>query len=228
MLLLAFDSATTACSAAVLRDGGIAAHRHAAMARGQSEHLVPMIEDVMAAAGAAYGELDAIGVTVGPGAYTGVRIGLATARGLALAAAVPLIGVTTTEAVAHGARPDGTDGRDLVVALETKRTGVYLETFAPDLDPRGAPAAVAAEDLAASLPNDPYLLAGDAAARLLTLLPPAQARAATPLSDAPGAPDAAVVAHLAAARLPRGDVPATPQPLYLRPPDVTPPKARRP
>ncbi|MCH6588836.1 MAG: tRNA (adenosine(37)-N6)-threonylcarbamoyltransferase complex dimerization subunit type 1 TsaB, partial [Proteobacteria bacterium] len=72
--LLAFDTAGTACSAAIWRDGAVRARRFEAMSRGQSERLVPMIQAVMAEAGVAYPALDAIAVTCGPGGFTGVRI----------------------------------------------------------------------------------------------------------------------------------------------------------
>jgi tRNA threonylcarbamoyladenosine biosynthesis protein TsaB len=76
MNLLAFDTATSGCSAAVFRGGARAAHRAAAMTRGQSEALMPMIDETLAEAGLVYGDLDALAVTVGPGAFTGLRIGL--------------------------------------------------------------------------------------------------------------------------------------------------------
>ena len=101
MKLLAFDTATTGCSAALFLGGRLAAHQAAAMARGQSEALMPMIAEVLAEGGCSYGDLDALAVTVGPGAFTGLRIGLSAARGLALALAVPCAGVTTLEAVAR-------------------------------------------------------------------------------------------------------------------------------
>lgn len=81
--VLAFDTACDACSAAVWRDGAVLAREFVAMARGQSEALLPMIERVMAAAKLEFADLAAIGVTVGPGAFTGLRIGLAAARAIA-------------------------------------------------------------------------------------------------------------------------------------------------
>ena len=80
MTLLAFDTASTACSAAVLDGARILAQKFQAMERGQAEALVPMIGDVLTRAGLAVENLDIIAVTTGPGAFTGVRIGLAAAR----------------------------------------------------------------------------------------------------------------------------------------------------
>ena len=95
MKILAFDSATSACSAAIWRDGEIPARRFVAMERGQSEALIPMVVEVLKEAGLTYAEIDFIAVTVGPGSFTGVRIGLAAARGMALAGGLPVVGVTT-------------------------------------------------------------------------------------------------------------------------------------
>ncbi len=104
MNVLALDTSMAACSAAVLtRDAasGRAARRFERLERGHAEAIVPMIQQVMAEAGAEYGELDRIAVTVGPGTFTGVRIGVATARGLALATGAPLLGVTSHAVMAR-------------------------------------------------------------------------------------------------------------------------------
>src|SRR5688500_40303 len=98
--ILGIETSASVCAAALWRDGaGIAAER-AAMARGHAEALMPMIERVMQ--GTEYAALDAVAVTAGPGAFTGLRIGLAAARGLALAARIPAIGVSAFAAVAAG------------------------------------------------------------------------------------------------------------------------------
>src|SRR5674476_345858 len=109
MTLLAFDTACDACSVAVWRAGRIVAHGAKAMVRGQSEELVVMIETVMGQAGQSFAALAAVAVTVGPGAFTGLRIGLATARAIALATDRPAIGVTTFEAIAAAAVAESAD-----------------------------------------------------------------------------------------------------------------------
>ncbi len=211
-----------ACSAAVLSDGRVIARRFEAMARGQSEALMPMLRDTMAAAGLRFSDLDALAVTVGPGAYTGVRIGLAAARGMALAGGLPLVGVTTFDAVARGVR-DGSDlgGRTLVIALETKRTDIYVQCFSPDLVPLDEPAVRAPEEI--SLPGGPVAVAGDAADRLIAGLGDGAVvrRMGSPRLDQP---DAAQVARIAAERIaadPGALDRPPPRPLYLRPPSVT-------
>ena len=217
--LLALDSAGAACSAAVWSDDGLAARRFAAMARGQSECLVPMIEAVMAEAGLDYAALDAIAVTRGPGGFTGVRIGLATARGLALACDAPLVGVTNFEAVVSGVPAVEAEGRAIVVVLESKRHEVYLQVFDPDHEPLSSPCLIAPEDAPAVLPPGPLLLLGDAQDRLHDALGARDWR----VSEAPSLSDAGLIAALAAARpLPAAGEPL-PAPLYLRTPDVTQP-----
>ena len=221
MNLLAFDTATTGCSAALFLDGRLAAHRAAAMARGQSESLMPMIADVLAEAGVAYGDLDALAVTVGPGAFTGLRIGLAAARGLALALGIPLAGVTTLEAVARAVPEAARAGGRVLVALDSKRADLYVQMFDENLAPLTDPAAMMAAALAEIAAGGPLTVVGDAAPRALEALDDAGIAALG--ADAPGVPDAAVVGEIALARgLP--PVGAAPAPVYLRPPDAIRPK----
>ena len=221
--LLAFDTAGTACSAAIWRDGAVRARRFEAMSRGQSERLVPMIEAVMAEAGIAYPALDAIAVTCGPGGFTGVRIGLATARALALACARPVIGVSNFEALAVAVPENARAGRSLAVVIDAKRSDLYVQAFGAALGAALAPAtaarAIAPADLGAFLPEGPLLLAGDAVDAALTALEAAGRDVVA--AAAPGQADAGQVAALAAARpLPEAGAPP-PGPIYLRGPDVT-------
>ncbi|MBT6117911.1 MAG: tRNA (adenosine(37)-N6)-threonylcarbamoyltransferase complex dimerization subunit type 1 TsaB, partial [Rhodospirillaceae bacterium] len=135
---MGLDSATAACSAALWRDGRILARRFRDMDRGQAEALVPMARDVVAEAGLEFTALDRVGVTVGPGAFTGLRIGLAAARGIALASGAELIGVTSLAAVAAAAFSEEEGGGaagPLLVALETKRADLYVQLFADDETP---------------------------------------------------------------------------------------------
>jgi len=227
--ILALDSASAACSAALMVEGVVVAHEWEAMERGHAAALMPMVERVMA--GHEYRDLDAIAVTVGPGAYTGLRIGLATARGLALAAARPIIGITSFAAVARGARKADAAAPMLVV-LETKRADVYVQAFDAAAAPTGEPACLAPQGIAAAYAAlwqsaQPVVLAGDALARFTAHLPQ---DCRYVCASGTGLADAAVVACEAGERWQRGDValdaPA-PRPLYLRPPDVSPPTADR-
>ncbi len=216
MKLLAFDTATASCSAAVWCDGVVLAERCHAMERGHSEALVPMIAAVMDEAGLAFAELDGIAVTVGPGAFTGVRIGLATARALSLAANLPCLGVTTLEAVAADVQAEN----DVVVVLDAKRNDVYAQTFSPALQPLEEPAAILPEALAARLAgNAAVTLAGDGCELVTPVL---EAAGVVFAVAPPRRPRAPVVARIAASRRQLRSPP--PRPLYLRAPDVTLPK----
>src|SRR5262245_24082737 len=125
--VLGIDTSASACSAALWRDGAVVAAERAAMMRGHAEALMPMIERVMG--DVPYAQLDAVAATAGPGAFTGLRIGLAAARGIAFAARIPAIGISAFAAIAaaipEGARRD----RAVVVAIDTKRGDTYLQCF---------------------------------------------------------------------------------------------------
>lgn len=121
--LLAFDTSAAHCAAAVLSDDRVAAHRHEPMEKGQAERLLPLLEELLAEAGLTWADLDAIAVGTGPGNFTGVRIAVAAARGLALSLGIPAIGVTRLEALAHGLP------RPLWVVEDAKRGEVYAQRF---------------------------------------------------------------------------------------------------
>ncbi|MCG8508028.1 MAG: tRNA (adenosine(37)-N6)-threonylcarbamoyltransferase complex dimerization subunit type 1 TsaB [Rhodospirillales bacterium] len=224
MRILAFDTATGACSVAVRIDGSLAARRFEQMRRGQSEALIPLVDEVMKAAGIGFPDLDLLAVTVGPGAFTGVRIGLSAARAMALAAKRPCMGVTTLEAVAAGVPAEERESGGLLVALDAKRADVYAQVFGADLMARGGPLAVLPSEIPAHLPGGRILVAGDAAEPVIGTLTEQGIEAIK--SAAPVFPDAALVAAIAEDRWSgnRGEAdpsPGPPQPLYLRPPDVT-------
>lgn len=222
MRILAFDTATSACSAALWEDGAVRARRFETMTRGHAEALMPMIAEVMDEAAAEFSGLDLIAVTVGPGAFTGLRIGLAAARGMALAAAVPCLGVTTLEAVAGGVPEGERAGATLLVVLTTKRQEVYAQAFDAGLAPVTPPRVLLPGELMVMAPSGRVVVAGDAAREAAALLGARGVDAAP--STAAALPDATVVAAIAARRWTPGDEVSTPAPLYLRPPDAKIPK----
>lgn len=101
-LSLGFDTSAAHCAAALVCGDRVLASRFEEMSRGQAERLFPLIEEVLAAAGKSWTDLDVIGVGTGPGNFTGIRIAVAAARGLALSLGTPAIGVGTPEALAFG------------------------------------------------------------------------------------------------------------------------------
>jgi tRNA threonylcarbamoyladenosine biosynthesis protein TsaB len=205
MIVLGLDTCLAACSVAVCDGARVLAWRSEVMARGHQERLAPMAERVMAEAGLPFARLERIGVTVGPGSFTGLRVGLAFAKGLSSALGVPLAGVSALEALA--AEAEGL----VFAAVDARRDQVYLQAFedgralmAPDALELGVAAARVAEIAA----GRPLTLVGSGAPLLAACAP--GARRLTP----EGA-DARLVASIAAAREP---VPV--RPLYLRAPDA--------
>jgi tRNA threonylcarbamoyladenosine biosynthesis protein TsaB len=194
------------------------------MPRGQAEALLPMVDRVMQEAAMPVAALDLVAATVGPGSFTGIRVGLAAAQGIALAAALPLVGVTGFEAVAACVdRSRLGDGRLLLAALESRRAELYVQVFALHRAV-GGPAAVMPEALAewveASCRALPLLIAGDAAQRGAAAL---AGRPRTTVSEDRTAP-AVGVARAALRRLREGTGFGRSEPLYLRLPDVTLPR----
>lgn len=207
MIVLGLDTAVGACSVAVLADGRPLAVLSEPMLRGHQERLAPMVREAMAQAGLTFDALDRVGVTVGPGSFTGLRVGLAFAKGLGLALGIPCVGVGTLEALA-ASEP----GADLTLAvIDARRGQVYLQAFSQGralMAPDALSLEMAAARLAELRPTGSIDIVGPGAPLLEGLAPGSRivARAA---------PDPVALARLAQSR------PATPaRPLYLRAPDA--------
>ncbi|PCI40907.1 MAG: tRNA (adenosine(37)-N6)-threonylcarbamoyltransferase complex dimerization subunit type 1 TsaB [Rhodospirillaceae bacterium] len=221
-LILAIDSATSGCSVCVSNNDGPLAKMVKEMSRGQAEVLIPMAEDVLKQAKVTPQDLDAIAVTNGPGAFTGLRIGLAGARGLALALGIPCVGITTLEVLAAATASAERKDKVILACVESKRADIYVQTFAPDLSPLSAPLALDGPALFEFCKDiSALLLVGDAAGRAREMLNGCAADIV--LSTADALPDPALIAQLAKDRI---DGAQTPEPLYLRPPDAKLPKAQ--
>src|SRR5262249_46804574 len=127
MRVLAIDTALEACSAAVLdTDRGVLASESIPMQRGHAEALMPLIARVMDAAGAAFATLDRIAVTTGPGSFTGLRVGIAAARGIALAAERPAYGVVTLAAYAAPLIAQD-DSIPIVAVIDARHAHLYMQ-----------------------------------------------------------------------------------------------------
>jgi tRNA threonylcarbamoyladenosine biosynthesis protein TsaB len=217
MNILGFDTSGAVCAAAVLRDGRLAARRAEAMERGHAQALVPMLAEVMGEAELGFDTLDAVGVTIGPGAFTGIRIGLAAARGIGLAAGLPVFGVTAFEAIAAAIPDRELADATLLVAIESRREEIFVQLFDAARRSLEQPRSVPAEALAALVPPGPCLVAGDAMERAAAALGGRELRRAAAARTA----DPEIVARLAGERWRRGERPPPPSPFYLRAPDVT-------
>ena len=227
MIVLAVDTAGSACSAAILRDGAAAARRSEVMRRGQAERLVPMVVSMVDEAGLGLSDIDLFAVTVGPGAFTGLRIGLAACAGMALAAGRPIIGIGNLEAAARAVPADRIDSGTLLVALDSRRAELFAQPFDASHRPLAEPACLAPEALYSLLPDGPVLVTGDAADPAAEALSRTHGPASVSRFEGAGPADPMIVATLAAERAGQAGHEA-PAPLYLRPPDATPAPAPRP
>jgi tRNA threonylcarbamoyladenosine biosynthesis protein TsaB len=207
LAVLVVDTCLAACQVAVFEGPRMVAGASEAMERGHQERLATMTREVMARAGVGFEALDKIVVTTGPGSFTGLRVGLAFAKGLRLATGAPLAGIGTLAALAASA--DG--GAPATGVVDARRGLVYVQAFAGGAalaEPDILPLADAAARL---LPLAGLRLVGPGAALLAQLLPDAEILARP-------APDLAALGRLAIAAVAEADV----RPLYLRAPDARP------
>lgn len=210
MRVLSVDTCLAASSVAVIEDGSPLAARSEPMTRGHQERIAPLAKEIAAEAGIAFSDLDRIAVTVGPGSFTGLRVGLSFAKGLAEALSIPCVGINSLEALAASSGASGF----VATVLDAKMAQVYLQVFdggtalmAPDALDIGS----ATARLAELYSGGPATLVGSGAVLLEGVLPDA-----TRLDLAVADPVA--IARLAAVR------PApthSPRPLYLRAPYAT-------
>jgi tRNA threonylcarbamoyladenosine biosynthesis protein TsaB len=223
MNVLAFDTCFGAVSAAVrwksARGEWLLREAYDTLAVGHAERLLPMIDEVMAGAGLGYRQLDRIAITFGPGGFTGLRVGVAAARAMALATGVPVVGLTSLAAMAERANlllGKARDARPLVIAVDAKRGALYVQVFGENCgDPLTPPALLGIAEAVGVLPTFPSVIAGSGGGLLLA----AAARADLEIVLPDLQPHARQLALLA---------PALPTlhpviPLYLRPADAKPP-----
>lgn len=226
-ILLAIDTAGSACSVAVGRGAAMLAAESEPLRHGHAEALLPMIDRVMQAAGLPPEILDGIVVAVGPGGFTGIRVGLGAAHGVALALQVPLIGVTSFMAVMAALTDRAMAPGAVLIALDSRRDDLYVQLFDQITgEPLAAPAAVLPKALADYLTGSAgmarLLIAGDVAEMAAAAL-----RGRCHVTIAAGsAPDARGVLAAGLRQIERDPAGSPACPLYLRPPDVTLPKRR--
>ena len=221
MNILALDTSMGACSAALLAMDGAARTlvlREALMARGHAEALMPMVAEVMQESGTAFASLDLIAATVGPGSFTGVRIAIAAARGLALVTHAGLFGTDSLSVMAHSVLASGAVGAaPFAIAVDARRGMLYLGLYDEAARKIEGPWLIAPDEAADSLPPDLRVAAGSGA-ELLAVAGARQGRSvAVTLPELQ--PSAAALAEIAAASC--ETLPAL-KPLYLRPPDARP------
>ncbi|HEX2447995.1 MAG TPA: tRNA (adenosine(37)-N6)-threonylcarbamoyltransferase complex dimerization subunit type 1 TsaB [Methyloceanibacter sp.] len=220
MNILALDTSMGACSAALLATNGARnlVLREAPMARGHAEALIPMVAEVMQESGIAFADLDLIATTVGPGSFTGVRIAIAAARGLALVTRAKLFGTDSLSVMARLARDAGTiPSGPFAVAVDARRGMLYLGLYDESARKLEGPVLVTPDDAVPLLPANLRAAAGNGA----QLLAEAGARQGREIdAKLPELqPSAGALAEIA---LESGEVSPTLRPLYLLPPDARP------
>ena len=221
MRVLAIDTALAACSAAVLdtERGAVIARETIPMQRGHAEALMPLIARVREHAGLEFAWIDRIAVTNGPGSFTGMRVGIAAARGIGLATSKPVVGLSTLAAYAAPFIA-ANDKLPVVVAIDARHDHVYLQVFGPGGRTLVTPRVVSvAEALRLSIGGKPRLVG--TAANILAAAWPANEDAPSAVEQC-AAPDIDWVARLGAAAI---ESASPPKPLYLRAPDAQPQNA---
>ncbi|WP_421707902.1 tRNA (adenosine(37)-N6)-threonylcarbamoyltransferase complex dimerization subunit type 1 TsaB [Algihabitans sp.] len=221
-IVLAFDCAGRELSVALGRGGEVLAARRERRLRGHGERLFGLIQEVLSEAGLNYADLDMIAVTRGPGSFTGLRIGLAAARGLALAGGQPVFAATTFELAMASVPVAQAEGRHIVALVDSKRRDLFVQIATLGRDKRGSepigdPFAAEPAQLDDLLPAGRLLLCGDGAAAAVDSLQAAGRSVLVP-AEAAGL-DARWLLSLADGA-DREKLPPV-RPLYLRPPDVT-------
>lgn len=220
--ILAIDAALNACSAGVYDSATrtILATQTMPMLRGQSEALVPLAQDVLTMAGISFSDLGRIVTTVGPGGFTGVRIGISTARSFGTALGIPVDGVLTTDVIAQQIyNQNKWLQAGLLVLIETKRSDLYYHHFKSQGNPASASDTMEIPDLLNAYGAQPLILAGDGVARCRDMAGSLPANWPANWTALPGGdyPDPAAMAELAL--MAGRSVPAVP--VYLRGPDVS-------
>jgi tRNA threonylcarbamoyladenosine biosynthesis protein TsaB len=212
MKILSINTSHSVCSVAISDEAIIIAEKTEPEANKQAERLVPIINQLLLDNNLKYADISAIAADIGPGSFTGVRIGLAAARGIALAAKIPLIGVTSLEALAHQAKSD-----NLLVVFDARRGQIFVQLF--NKNEAGEPLMIDYADIKSFVQNQKNLtIIGDGAHLIEPFLKESGIKYSI-IKDLT-LPDSGMVALCAYHKFQTGDFSNNPAPLYIRPPDA--------
>lgn len=209
MIVLAIDTAGVNCSAALydVSAGCLIASRTETIGKGHAERLPGMVDEVFKEAGKSPSDIGLVGITIGPGSFTGIRVGVAAARGFGLALSVPVIGVTTLEVLASMARKTDAQG-PILAAMDAKRGEIYTQLFDADGRPATEPQALTIEDARILAKTSQAVVTGTGAGAIF--------------SETTGALDHFDIETIAKIAALQRNVTGKAAPLYLRGPDAKP------
>jgi tRNA threonylcarbamoyladenosine biosynthesis protein TsaB len=224
LIVLALDTALASCSVCLFdsRRDKVIASESAMLGRGHAEALLPMLERVIAKLDGGWPKVERIGVVIGPGSFTGLRVGIAAARAAALAIPCPVIGISTLAALAAPLFAVS-EGVPIAAAIDARHSNVYFQIFSPEGRPLGDPVALSLDEAASRIGAEPVHLVGDAAQALQAAVLQAGGVVKSSLFEA--VPDIVSVAKLAVVTSPRK---APPDPLYVKGADARPLAERAP
>lgn len=221
MNILAIDTANATCSVTLRLSNGRNITKKDGTPSKQAELLFPLINNLFEETGYSYNKLDRLAVSIGPGSFTGIRIGMAAMQGIALATKLPLFGVTTLEATAWSARNDiqYSGNPPIFSVLDARRKQVYIQSFSADLTPLSEAALIDCDQIHKLAPEQCFFLAGSGSQLVVPWLDKHQFILSSPIDPV----NSEAVAAIAALKQPSiGSL----TPFYIRKPDATPQKSK--
>jgi tRNA threonylcarbamoyladenosine biosynthesis protein TsaB len=220
--ILAIDATLGACSTALLKNGEVLNQMKEVRVRGHVERLIPMIDETCKAVGVSQSQFDYIAVTIGPGTFAGVRIGLSAAKGMALALGIPLIPLTTLESIAHQYAVDHQElSETFAVAIDARRGEIYFQKFKMNKGDINSVAEAMAVPLSQINIDGIDIIVGSGAELIKDIVGNETFR----VDDNYQYPEATVMGKLATSKIEQAKFSDDVSPLYLRAPDAIKPKA---
>lgn len=222
--VLAMDSAVNSCGVCVYdaKQGDAVAKAMEPMSRGQAEALIPLVEGVVNQAGIEFRDIDLIATTIGPGTFSGLRVGLSAAKSYSLALNVPAVGVSTLDLLAQNYFKQKGGNVDLGVLIESKRQDFYFQLFNSSQEAIVDPIALSDEDIIQHLKQKPSHIIGDGCKRFLSGSKDKTSK--IEYIDGFDFPDPQMLAEMALNKFRCGEAGGNLKPLYLRGADVSAPK----
>ncbi|PIR39099.1 MAG: tRNA (adenosine(37)-N6)-threonylcarbamoyltransferase complex dimerization subunit type 1 TsaB [Alphaproteobacteria bacterium CG11_big_fil_rev_8_21_14_0_20_39_49] len=217
MKILSVDTTCGDCSVSLLKDGNIACEITQTESGKQAEQMISLIQTVLKNGGTNYKELDAIAVNIGPGSFTGVRIGLSGVKGINLVTGTPIVPVTSFESVAMQLDLKN-NKKDILVALDAKRKQLYVQLFRANLEPLTPPELISYDQITKFNKNNEIILTGNGSMLVADILSANNCNYEVINKNA--ASESVSIAYAAYKKFKANDYPKIISPLYIRKPDA--------